>query len=94
MMGGPDDEGHKTMGSPNWAPTPCQPVQFANWVCQHSWQRVATENLVPKCFPAKMLDLNLGKVAGILECVEMLVKNSVKLKWEYTYQNLEKIHLR
>ena len=73
-MGGPDDEGHKTMGSPNWAPTPCQPVQFANWVCQHSWQRVATENLVPKCFLGKMLDLNPGKVAGILESVEMLVK--------------------
>ena len=52
MSGDPDDEGHKTMGSPNWAlpPTPCQAAQFANWVWTHSWQRVGTDYLVHNCF--------------------------------------------
>ena len=69
-------------GTKRWAlqigpPTPCQPVQFANWVCRHSWQRVGTDNLDPKSFQGKRLkifDFNLDKVADILKSVGMLVK--------------------
>ena len=45
-------------GTKRWAlqigpPTPCQAVQFANWVSTHSWQRVGTDYLAPKCFQGK-----------------------------------------